>query len=99
MMPTRSRTGMRAPGWAFPSMRPSGSPQGPRLDALKAWSRHFSPVSATTLALAGALSIVTGVSFALVARAVSRRLATEDRRLARRAHATWWLCLGGYLVL
>jgi hypothetical protein len=56
-------------------------------------------VSATTLALAGGLSIVTGLAFAIVARAVSQRMATEDRRLARRAHAAWWLCLGAYLVL
>lgn len=56
-------------------------------------------MSASTLALAGGLSIVTGVSFAFVARAVSHRLATDARRLARRAHAAWWLCLGAYLVL
>ncbi|GEM_PF-5540458 len=56
-------------------------------------------VSSATLLLAGALSVVTGVGFAIVARAVSQRLASDAARLARRAHTAWWLCLGAYLVL
>lgn len=56
-------------------------------------------MSATTLAIAGAISVATGVAFALVARAVSRQGVASAHLLARRAHMTWWLALGAYLVL
>lgn len=52
-----------------------------------------------SLVVAGVVSILTGLSFGLVARAVSRRGATRGSLHARRAHELWWLGLGGYLVV
>lgn len=51
-----------------------------------------------TLLTSGVVSIVAGVSFLFVARAVSQRDATGPRLLARRAHMTWWGGLALYLL-
>ncbi|MBI4393921.1 MAG: hypothetical protein HY556_09025 [Euryarchaeota archaeon] len=52
-----------------------------------------------TLAFAGALSIVTGVAFVMVGRAVHARPVSDESRLARFGAAAWWWALGAYLVL
>lgn len=56
-------------------------------------------MASVTLLIAGVASIVTGLGFGFVARAVSQRDATGPRLLARRAHTAWWGGLGTYLVL
>lgn len=56
-------------------------------------------VQSVTLLATGAVTIVTGLAFLLVGVATSRKLASGPRLLARRAHTTWWLGLGAYLVL
>jgi hypothetical protein len=52
-----------------------------------------------TLALAGALGVVTGVAFLIVGRAVHARPVSDESRLARFGAAAWWWALGSYLVL
>jgi hypothetical protein len=52
-----------------------------------------------TLAVAGGVSVLTAVAFAVVGRAVLARDASDHARLARAAHATWWLALAVYLAL
>lgn len=61
--------------------------------------RILARVAAASLLLSGVLSILTGASFGLVARAIHRRPTTAAAVRARRAHATWWGALGAYLVL
>lgn len=56
-------------------------------------------MATATLVVAGSVSVLTGLAFALVGRAVALRSATGGRTLARGAHATWWLALGCYLVV
>ena len=56
-------------------------------------------MAVATLAVSGAISVVAGLAFLLVARRVLSRAATGSRLLARRAHTTWWVGLGSYLVL
>lgn len=52
-----------------------------------------------TLLAAAAASAVAGGAFALVGLRVRVGGTTASFAAARAAHATWWLCLGGYLVL
>ena len=56
-------------------------------------------MATASLLVAAASSLVVGLAFLGVARAVSRRPGEGDRVLARRAHALWWAGLGTYLVL
>lgn len=56
-------------------------------------------MAAPTLLVAGSISVLTGIAFAYVARAVTRRPTSEANHPARRAHGAWWLALGAYLVL
>lgn len=54
---------------------------------------------ATSLLVAGGMSVGVGLSFAAVARSIGRQPATGDARLALRAFATWWGALAVYLVV
>jgi hypothetical protein len=56
-------------------------------------------VATLTLLAAGILGLATGLAFAYVAHAVTRRPASPENRPAQLGHATWWLGLGAYLVL
>jgi len=52
-----------------------------------------------TLLIAGSISVVVGISFTAVARAISRMQASGDGRTALRGYAIWWIALAFYLVL
>lgn len=56
-------------------------------------------MTAPTLVLAGSASMLTGLGFGLVGRAVALRHPSAAARAAQLAGALWWAGLGGYLVL
>ena len=56
-------------------------------------------MASSTLLVSGGTSLVTGVAFLLVGRALAGRRVSEENRAGRLAGVAWWACLGAYLVL
>lgn len=52
-----------------------------------------------TLALAGTVSMMTGLAYAYVARVVAQRDTSRDTRAASLSLALWWGMLGAYLLV